>query len=152
MGRIYSVTMDAQSISAAGDLLHVVPGANTIVVVHRIVVVQDASETSEQLPIQIHRAEAAGSPTPAGTATTPAPHDPGDAAFTGTVLTGLTTDTQSTTLLHRESFNVLTGWDYHPTPEERILVPAGTELAVRLDAAPGAALTMTLQAVIEELG
>ena len=150
MGRMYSVVMDAQSISAAADLMRLSAAATDVLRLHSVTVTQDASEVSEQLPFQIQRSSTDGT----GTSTTPALlGGASDAAFNGTCVTDLTADTTiSGSPLIRESTNVLNGWYYRPTPEEMIIVPPSGRLVVRLDAAPAAALTFTLTAIFEEIG
>lgn len=149
MGRMYTVLMDAVSVSAAKDLMRISAPATAALLLHEVKITQDASETSEQLPIQIQRSSTAGT----GTAATPEKLDPGDAAASATAATNLTVDTTiSGSPLWRESQNVLNGWHYLPTPETRpVLAPSGI-LAIRLDAPPAAALTLTVVAVIEEIG
>jgi hypothetical protein len=148
MGRMYSILMDGISISAADDLLRISSSSTDVTVLHSVTVTQDASETSEQLPFQIMRASTDGT----GTSTTPRPLSDGDPAFGGTAVTALTVDTTPGNILHREGVNVLNGFYWKPTPEERIVIPPSGRLVVRLDAAPAAALTMSLIAIIEEIG
>ena len=149
MGRMYTIPMDAVSVSVAKDLMRISVATNKIAILHEVVVTQDQSEVSEQLPFQLHRASTDGT----GTAVIPEKLDPGDAAFSGTAAVNLTVDTTiSGLLLHRESQNVLNGWTFTPTPEGRIVIPGGGRIVIRLDAAPAAALPMSISALIEEIG
>jgi len=148
MGRFYTVVMKANSVSIAKDLMTVSAPATSVVVLHQAVLSQDASETSEQLPMQIHRVGNDGQ----GTVVTARKTLAGDAAFGGTSNVNLTTDTTEGDILWRESQNILNGWNYFPTPEMRFTIPPDNEIAIRLDTAPTAALTLTLSAVIEEIG
>ena len=141
--------MDGVSVSVAKDLMRISVATNKIAILHEVVVTQDQSEVSEQLPFQIHRASTDGT----GTSVTPEKLDPGDAAFSGTAVVNLTVDTTiSGLLLHRESQNVLNGWTFTPTPEGRIVIPGGGRVVIRLDAAPAAALPMSIYALVEEIG
>lgn len=156
MGRMYSAVLDAVSVSAVADLFFLAAPTDAVVVVHEIKISQDAGETSEQLPLMVFRTTTDNSAV--GTANTPNPLQVGDPAFGGTVRTNITGGSLSaeTTLLWRDSQNVLNGWHYLPTPETRpVLSPiAGTagRLSIKLDAAPTAALTFSGYVIFEEIG
>ena len=65
----------------------------------------------------------------------------------------LTADTTiSGSPLFRMGQNVLNGWHWLFTPEMRPVVPPSGRFVVRLDAAPTAALTMTVTVTFEEVG
>ena len=59
-------------------------------------------------------------------------------------------------MLKRQSQNIINGWHYLPTPEDRIVLSptAGTagRLVIKLDAAPAAALVISGWVIIEEIG
>jgi hypothetical protein len=148
MGRKYSVLMDAATISAADDLVRISAPADAILVIHEVIVTQDASETSEQLPLQLQRASTDGT----GSSYTAKLLEGSDAAFGGTAVHTLTVDTTPGDILWRKSENVLNGWHYLPTPETRIVIPPSGRFVVRLDGAPSAALTMTATVIFEEIG
>ena len=160
MGGMYTATINALSVSAICELFALMAPADAIVVVHEIVLTQDTSETSEQLPLYIFRT--ATDQSSKGSAITPAPLTPGDPAFGGTVrsniLTGATFATV-TTLLMRQSQNILNGWHILPTPECRIILSPGVtsttpgaNLIIKLDTAPSAALAISGYVVFEEIG
>jgi len=157
MGRKYICPIDALSVAVACELFYVAAPTDAVVVIHEISISQDGSETSEQLPLRIFRT--ATDQSAKGTGITPAPLEVGDAAFGGTVrsyiVTGDTFATE-TTMLWCNSQNILSGFHYLPTPEARIVLSptAGTagRLVVKLDAAPGAALTVSGYMIIEEIG
>lgn len=153
MGRMYAVPIDALSVSAICELLFIAAPADAVVRVHEIKLTQDASESSEQLPIRIFRT--ATDQSAKGSAITPNPLSLGDAAFGGTVrsniLTAATFATE-TTMLISEAFNILNGFHYLPTPESRIDISPSGRLVVKLDAAPGGALDFSGYAIIEEIG
>ena len=157
MGRMYTCPLDAVSVAAVCELWYIAAPTDAIVVLHEVVVTQDTSETSEQLPLNIFRT--ATDQSAKGSALTPAPLKVGDAAFGGVVryniLTAETFATE-TTMLKRQSQNIINGWHYLPTPEARIALSptAGTagRLCIKLDGAPSAALTVSGYAIIEEIG
>jgi hypothetical protein len=153
MGRKYVAALDGLSVSAVCELFNLIAPADACVALHEVVITQDTSETSEQLPVNIFRT--ATDQSAKGDANTPAPLEVGDAAFGGTVrtnvLTGATFATE-TTMLFRQAQNVLGGWHWLFTPEARpILSPSG-KLCIKLDAAPSAALPISGYIVFEEIG
>jgi len=154
MGRMYYATIDAQSISAVTDLFWIGSPTDAVTVLHEISITQDDSETSLQVPLRVFRTTTDNSA--AGTGITPAPTNPGDGAYGGTVRSIITGGSLSaeTTPLWSMGQNALNGWFWLPTPEARIFLSptAGTagRLAIKIDAA--VTLTMTGYIVIEELG
>jgi hypothetical protein len=150
---MYTAVMDAQAVAAVCELFFIAAPADAVVVVHEIVVTQDAAETSEQLPLNVFRT--ATDQAAKGSANTPAPLQAGDAAFGGTVRTNILiaeTFATETTMLLRQSQNVLNGWQILPTPECRIVLSPSGRLAVKLDAAPAASINISGYVVFEEIG
>lgn len=153
MGRMYTAVLDALSVSAVCELFNIIAPADSVVVIHEICITQDTSETSEQLPLNVFRT--ATDQSAKGSANTPAPLNVGDAAFGGTVRTNvLTADTfaTETTMLMRNSQNVLNGWHILPTPECRIVLSPSAKLCIKLDAAPAAATPFSGYVMFEEIG
>jgi len=153
MGRMYVAVLDALSVSAVCELFNVIAPADSVVVIHEIQISQDTIEVSEQMPLLIFRT--ATDQSAKGDACTPAPLSVGTPAFGGTVRTNVlaaATLATETTLLWRESQNILNGWHYLPTPETRIVLsPSGT-LCVKLDVAPAGATVFSGTVVLEEIG
>lgn len=150
---MYTAVIDALSVAAVDELFFIAAPSDAVVVIHEIKVTQDTSETSEQLPILIFRT--ATDQSAKGTANTPAPLNVGDAAFGGTVRTNiLTAETfaTETTLLVRDSQNVINGWQFLPTPECRIVLSPSGRLCVKLDAAPTASIPISAYMTFEEIG
>ncbi len=153
LGRMYVGILDAQSVSTAVDLVYIKAPADMILVVHEILVTQDTTETSEQLPIQILRRTTDNT----GGATTPAvsPLNPTDTASTATwetydgswAGTGTAGD-----ILWRAGQNVLNGWHWLPTPESRIIISPSGRLAVRIETNPASALIINVNLWFEEIG
>ena len=153
MGRMYTAVMDAQAVAAVCELFFIAAPADAIVKIHEIVITQDTSETSEQLPLNVFRT--ATDQAAKGTANTPAPLSVGDPAFGGTVRTNiLTAETfaTETTPLLRQSQNILNGWHILPTPEAQIVLSPSGRLCIKLDAAPGASIPISGYVVFEEIG
>jgi hypothetical protein len=152
-GQIYYAVFDSVSVSAACDLFYLKPPSSRAVVIHEVVVTQDTSETSEQLPLQMFRTATDNSAQ--GSANTPAKGAPGFASAASTVRTNITGGNLATVteLLSTESQNVLGGWSFLPTPECRpVVAPAGNGFVVRLKTAPTASIPISGRLVFEEIG
>lgn len=148
-GKMYSILMDAQVISAAKDLISITVPANKVVILHEVVVTQEGGETSDTAVMQIHRGTGTSG---AGTATTPRALDEGNGdAFGGTVLTDLGTDEDEGVILARRSFNLLTPFHYLPTPAGLISATGAGILVIRSDIAI-TSNTLTCEAIVELIG
>jgi hypothetical protein len=157
MGRMYSAFIDATAVAAVCEIFFIAAPTDAVVVIHQIVITQDASETSEQLPLNIFRTVTNQSAK--GTANTPTPHEVGTPAFGGVVRTNiLTAETLATetTMIQRQSQNQLNGWNILPTPETRIVLSptAGVAayLVIKLDVAPSASINISGFVTFEEIG
>jgi len=157
MGRIYTAVMDAQAVAAVDELFFIACPTDAIVKIHEVMITQDASELSEQMPVNIFRT--ATNQSAKGTANTPAPHQVGNAAFGGVVRTNiLTAETfaTETTPLFRMSQNQLNGWHWLWTPETQIILSptAGVAayLVIKLDVAPSASINVSGYVTFEEIG
>ena len=152
MGRMYAVVFEQVAVTAAQDLFEINAPADAIVVLHSCTISQssDAGDSeSEQLAILFHLGSTSGS---GGSAPTARPLELGTVAFGGTVEANNTTQSTEGIFLHAESFNVMAGFAYRPTPEERIIISPSDRLIIELQAAPADSLTMDGVAIIEEVG
>lgn len=156
-GRRYIASIDAVTVSAVCDLFWIAAPTDAVVYVEEVVISQDTSETSEQLPLMLFRTTTDNSA--AGTSNTPNPVEVGDPAYGGTVRTNITGASLAaeTTPSRREAQNILNGWVWKGTYEEPLLVlspTAGTagRAVVKLDAAPSAAITVSGYVVLREIG
>jgi hypothetical protein len=147
MGRVYSVLMDAISVTSAQDLVRISAPSDAIVVVHEVLVTNEDVTTSDQGAIQIQRASTDGT----GSAYTAKLLEGSDAAFGGSAVVNLTAATTAGDILWRAGGDVRAGWHYLPTPEARIVVPPSGRVVVRSDVAITAA-TLTCVVIIEEIG
>jgi hypothetical protein len=152
MGAVYTVCMKDQTIIASADLVIIRTAAAVTTRASNIRILrawcsQGATETSEQLGIQLClQASAFGT----YTSTTPTPHVIGGAASGiagGTTAAAATAGTDASanaagtkTTILAEGFNNLNGWLYVPTPEERIVIPVDTAVALAMI---GTATTLT---------
>ena len=112
----------------------------------------DRDAQDEQLAIQIK----AGSTTTGsgGTTPTPVPTDFGDAASGATTKVNNTTKATAGTIvtLHSDAFNVRAGWQYRPTPEERIVIRGARRLTVELGTTPADSITFSGTLYFREIG
>lgn len=156
MGRMYSVVFESVAVTALQDFFEVVAAADSAVVLHSVVLTQetevgDAAE--EMLTVVIQ--EGATTSGSGGASATPRPNSKGDAAFGGTAEVNNTTEAVSGTIvnLHRESFNIRTGFYYRPTPEERKTISPSARMTVTLiSTVPADSITMNGTLDMEEIG
>lgn len=153
MSRLYSATMDSIAVAAESELFFIAAPSDAVVRIHEIKITQDASETSEQLPLKVYRT--ATDQSAKGTSVISNPLSEGDAAFGGVVRRNiLTAETFATpgALLISDSENILNGWHILPTPETRIDISPGDYIVIKLDAAPSASINISAYVLIEEIG
>jgi hypothetical protein len=146
--RIYAVTFEDVTVSAAQDFLELTPADDKPV---RLIYaelgqnteVADAAE--EQLRIKIIRGHATSGS--GGSAPTPVPMHPSDTAAGATAEVNNTTIASTGTAvdLYAGTWNVRSNWIWQPTPEQYIYCSegAGIRLVVRLMAAPADALDVS---------
>ncbi len=152
VGRMYSVSNSVAGVTTAIDLLRISAPADAVIVVHKIIVTQETEfgdAASEQMDIQFHRGSTDGS---GGATPTARPLEVGDAAFGGTVATGNTTQSTEGVILHVEAANVMAGFVYPPTPEERIVLSPSGRLIVELPTVPDDSIDFRVVAIFEEIG
>lgn len=152
---MYAVTFEAVAVSAAQDLFEISPADDKPVRLAALYLSQstetgDAAE--EMLRVKIIRGHATGGS--GGSAPTPVPLDPSDAAagFAAEVNNTTIASTGTAVDAHAESFNVRSGLAYVPPPDQRPKAnQAQTTIVVRLMAAPADSVTMSGTLIVEEL-
>lgn len=151
-GGVYAAYMEAVSVSGAITLVQVKAGSAVSIELLRAWVSQSGSTTSAMQRIRILRKSAAATVT----SFTPVRLSGGATADSagGTSATGTNASNEGTDgdVLVPDAFNVLNGWLWLPTPEERIIAAPGTILALVFPAAPGSALTVTAGMIFREFG
>lgn len=150
---IYQVNMNAVAVTAAISLIQLKAGTAHICEILRAWCSQSNQTTSAQQRIQILRKTVAATVT----SFTPIKLRPGDAtagSVGGTAATGTNASVEGTDgdILIPDAFNVLNGWLYIPTPEERIVVEPGGIVAIKFPAAPGSSMTVTAGLIFREVG
>lgn len=149
---LYQIQMSAVSVSTAITLLQIKAGTAKAVRILRAWVAQSGSTTSTMQRIRLVRKSAAAtvtSFTPILLTGAQAANAAGGTSATGHTASGEGTDGD---ILLDDVFNILNGWVWIPTPEERIIVPVGGMIGLKFPAAPGAALTVTAGIIFDEIG
>lgn len=156
MGRFYSVPFSAVSVSAAVDVFEVLAASGKPFILHEIAIAQSSDygdAAAEGLSILIKRATGSYTSGSGGSTVTPAKHATNDAAAGPTAETNNTTQASAgsgaLTAVRAEAFNVQAGYQYLPTPEQR-MVFLPTEACVVSITAPSDALTLSGTLVFEE--
>jgi hypothetical protein len=143
---VYSTKLDATVVATARTLVQYNASATNIGVVLRAWVSQNLSETSTQEEVEIQRVTTAGTGT-AGNLRALATYG----AALGTTTVNHTAEGTAGDSLIREGFNILNGWLWVPTPEERIVVPPSGRVVLKFPVAPASA-TWSAGLVVAELG
>jgi hypothetical protein len=142
-GYVYHAEMPATAITAAKTLLQI-KSVNSPLEILEMRISQVTKTTSELLEVQILRKTAAATVT----SFTPLELDtggPAALAVGGTSATGYNASAEGTNgdILFKTHWNVLNGeFLYLPTPEDRIWVPPNGFIAVKLNTAPAASMTI----------
>jgi hypothetical protein len=149
---IYVINHTDISVSTAITIIQIKAAAAVPLEIMRVSVSQRSSTTSTMQRIQLIRKTGAATVT----SFTPLklnPNDPAANAVGSTTGTGITASGEGTDgdIVYGDVFNILTGWLYLPTPEERIWVPGGGILGLKFPAAPSAA-NFTALLYFRELG
>ncbi len=134
MSRPYSV-IDSRAVSTAITVLEVTAPATMALEILRAWVTQSSSTTSAQTDAVLVRKTA----TITGTAITPVKLLTGNPAATFAGKRTATAEGTDGDIVAGEGFNILNGWLYVPTPEERIWVPPSGILGLKFPSAPAGA-------------
>lgn len=137
----YVLTNNGVTISTAISALQLKAGTNGPIEILRVWATQASSTTSAQCSAALVRKTAAATVTAASAGTTLTkqnPVNPTADASLGTSASGITASAEGTDgeIAHVEGFNVLSGFNWLPTPEERIIVPQGGIIALKFLDAP----------------
>lgn len=160
LGRLYSVVFAAVSVTAAQDLFYLKPAADKPCILEAAYCkaaggTADAGDAQEELlRVEVIRLPATVTAGSGGTAPTPTPVNPGDAAasFTARVNDTTVATTSGTALTpHADGMNNRVGFEYVPPPEHRLLVANAQAIVVRLNTAPADAILLSGTAYVREL-
>ncbi len=152
MGIMYTASFTEVAVSAAQDIFELTAPSDAAVIIHSCYIGQSSDfgdSAAEGLPINITRYSTGGS---GGSTLTERPHEVGSPASGSSVEANNTTQGGTPVVVASDDFNVQAGWQYRPTPEERITVSPSGIIAIELPAAPSDALTMSGSLTFEEIG
>jgi hypothetical protein len=157
MGRFYTASFRNVSVSAAVDVFEVLAATGKPFILHELVLAQSSDygdAQAEGLIVDLKRATGSYTSGSGGSTATPAKHLTNDAAAGPTAETNNTTQAAAgsgaLTTLRTEAFNVQAGYQYLPTPEQRITFLPAEALVVSLSA-PADAISLSGSVTIEEL-
>ena len=152
MGMIYSASFTDVAVTAAQDLFELTAPSDAVCIIHSCYIFQNTDfgdSAAEGLTISITRYSTSGS---AGGTVTERPHEVGFPAAGAAVEINNTTQGGTPVIIMSDCFNVQAGWQYRPTPEERIVVSPSGIIAIELPSAPTDSLTMSGTLTWEEIG
>jgi hypothetical protein len=154
-GLMYKVNFDLVSITnAAQDILEIVAAAGVTILVHAFkltFVPTITSGVAQDVRAQIRQLvrSTTGS---GGTAITPRATNPRNTvAAAGTYTRTVTTPGTAGNVWSAENPSIIVPYERVYTPDQRILVPAGTRWCLNLEAGLGAAYNASLDMDVEEL-
>lgn len=156
MGRIYALPLARTAVTAAVDLAEILTAATHICVIHEIEVSQstDVKDAEEEMLQLSWKSGQTTSGSGGNTGVTPIPRLIGDSAH------GMTVETFNTTKATAGTIVTHGVWDWNVripflkvfTPETRLIIPPSTRATLELVAAPGDAITIGGQIVLEVIG
>lgn len=156
MGRFYSAPFSAQSVSAAVDAFEVLAATGKPFVLHSIVLGQSSDfgdAQAEGLGVLIKRATGSYTSGSGGSTVTPVKHLTNDASPGPTAeycnTTQAAAGSGALTTIVSDVWNIQGGYQYLPTPEQRIMF-LPTEAVVVSITAPADAITLSGTLVFEE--
>ena len=154
-GLLYKVSFDNVSITnAAQDIIEIVAAAAVPVLIHawKLTVVPTitsgvAQDVRAQLRTLVRSTTGTG-----GSAITPRATNPRNTvAAAGTYTRTVTTPGTAGNVMGSEQPSIIVPWERIFTPDQRILVPAGTRFAINLEAGLGTAYNASFEMDVEEV-
>lgn len=152
MSRIYTVTVDALTLSAVLDVFELTPADDKPITIRKVVLTPDSSETNQQLKVKLKRFSGAYTSGSGGGTPTPVALNSHDAAAGFTAESGNTTQATGGTsvLLQPESFPSQGGFEFLPDTPERPVIYQGEAFVVSVEESAGGAV-YSGYAIVEEL-
>jgi hypothetical protein len=153
MKGVYTDDIKISGLSAAKTLLYITnPGTVATEIISASVGGCGANVTNQQLEVQWQRITTIGTPT--ATAITPTPQETGDQAAKATVGGNVTASEPTYTagaIFDHQGYASLAGYQHNPVPEERIIVPPGASIGLKMISTP-AAFDCVVKVVHREIG
>jgi hypothetical protein len=154
MGRRYTVGFEQVSCSAAQDVFLIKAPATMVLKLVSFRLGQSSTTTSTQQRVRVSRLTATVTNGTGGAAATPRKNEQGDPAATFTARANDTTQATTSgakTTLFEDAFNVLSGFQYVPVPEEYYTIPPNEAIVIEFPAM-GVTATYDGSVVVEEIG
>lgn len=155
LGRVYTVSFSAVSVSAIQDLVYLKAASDKPIVPLEAIFTVDSSETNEQMKVTIKRLGATVTVGSVGSSVTARKTASGNAAASFTARANDTTQATSsgtTETLHAEGFPSQGGWEYKPDLTDRFQFISTEACVFELSVAPGSAINMSGKVTVMELG
>lgn len=157
MGRMFIAAIDEATATTQRDLLEVTAGAGTSIVIHHVLLTTDieGDANEEQVNLDVFRYVGAFTAGNTGTTTatayalgiTGANEDSATVTHGSTIqITGGTAEKIMTIYMNNRA-----GWEYLPTPEERIVIAPTDAFAIKMTAAFAATTAIGGYIIFEEL-
>ena len=154
IGRIYTISFQKISVSAAQDLFNVAATASMAFELHSINLGAEGVTAAEEVTIDISRLTATVTNGTGGAAVTPAPNASSQAGATITARrndTGRATTNGTTTVLWNDTWQLTNGYVYQWAPEDRLQFGLSQNMIIGLETAPGAAHNVSATITVAEL-
>jgi hypothetical protein len=155
MSRFYTYNKQLTNPGTTNPVIQVGSGSGFVYRVHKIQITQNNSTTSGNSEVKVQRLSA-GATVTAAAATDWGKHSSGDGnigltfSTSTTGFTGSTTGTTTGAPIIQESFNILNGYLWLPTPAFQIEIPPSGWLALSMPTA--AAAVYDFEITLEEIG
>ena len=155
MPRVYSVTFESVTVSAAQDLVQITGAAGKQARIIRawVAATNTTAPTAQMLSVRARFLPATVTNGSGGSAPTPRPLDPGDAAASITALVNNTTKATSSgtaTILEENGLHAFSGYDYQ-FPRQPIIGPSQAFVFELLSTVSGT-VTLSGGVLVEESG
>lgn len=152
--RLYAIAFSDVAVSATQDLINITATANEALKIHYVEFGQKTLTSWEAKGLKLQRVPATVSAGSGGSALTPKPFNPGDAAATFTArandTTAMTTSGSMELILARD-WEFLNGFFWMPAPEQRPIIKPSQGFAINLPTAPSGSMTASGTVWVEEL-
>jgi hypothetical protein len=155
MSRLYTAAFDSVAVTAQQDFFELTAPATTGFMVHEVRIGQSSSTTSAELLIRLRRGTSTTTSGSGGSTATPVALHANDPAANVVVeinnTTKMAVGSGALSLILVDTFNVLNGWIYLPTPETRPAMAPSQRFTVELGTTPGSSTTISGTIIFEEL-
>lgn len=155
MGRFYTVTFEQVSVTAAQDLFQIIGASNKVLRIHSVSVADTDTtlDTNQQLALRCRLLPATVTNGSGGSAPTPQPFEPGDAAASFTAKANSTTKATTggtASVIWEDGCNVYGGYNL-PFESYPIVIPS-TSFVFELLSTVSGTCQLSGTCVVEEIG